>query len=464
MKKLCVWFLMVIMAIEMTACSPSGTTSEVTSENKTEDSGRKESGILPAFSQDATVEETVLVDESGIKITATALTYTSSSADVAVTLENNSDKNLTFTCGTAAYGHNSVNGFMIGDGYLNCDVTAGKNANETISFTTDALRLYGITEIADMELGFKVYDEDYEDVYAGVKELKTSVAADYEYDESCFRKTIMSDAAKNTFDYSVPYFTEEKLCSQSGIEVLSGGFVVNKDSETTILLEAKNTTDQTLYAQAGDVCVNGLYVYDYTCSADIINPGKTAILDIRLDDLLDENEWEIFGIDGFEDVTFAFVAADQDYQDLGEPVEIAFHNPDVKAGYDAKGTEIYNANDIRILYKSIVEPDSKYGSYAHLLLLVENNTKKEIKLYDEWDSFSINGTMMDALMDPLTVKAGSVSVLEIAIDEDDLEDLGIGIDGITEVEFTMKILDEDGDTIDQPVITISADKEFLLKD
>ena len=94
----------------------------------------------------------------------------------------------------------------------------------------------------------------------------------------------------------------------------------------------------------------------------------------------------------------------------------------------------------------------------------ENNTKKEIKLYDEWDSFSINGTMMDALMDPLTVKAGSVSVLEIAIDEDDLEDLGIGIDGMTEVEFTMKILDEDGDTIDQPVITISADKEFLLKD
>ena len=42
------------------------------------------------FNVNATLGETVLVDEDGVKITATGLTYTAHSADLALTIENNS--------------------------------------------------------------------------------------------------------------------------------------------------------------------------------------------------------------------------------------------------------------------------------------------------------------------------------------------------------------------------------------
>ena len=108
------------------------------------------------FNVNATLNETVLVDDGGVKITATGLTYTAYSADLALTIENNSGKDLSFVSGSMGYSCNSINGYMVNDGYLNCDVANGKKANDTISFSYDALMLYGINEIADMEIGFSM--------------------------------------------------------------------------------------------------------------------------------------------------------------------------------------------------------------------------------------------------------------------------------------------------------------------
>ncbi len=44
-----------------------------------------------------------------------------------LTIENNSDKDLSFTSGSMGYGCNAINGYMIQGGYMNADVSAGKN-------------------------------------------------------------------------------------------------------------------------------------------------------------------------------------------------------------------------------------------------------------------------------------------------------------------------------------------------
>lgn len=79
-----------------------------------------------SLSTNAKIEETVLVDESGIKIIANALNYTQYSVDVDLTIENNTEKDLSFCCGTMGYSCNSVNGYMTNDGYMNTKVGAGK--------------------------------------------------------------------------------------------------------------------------------------------------------------------------------------------------------------------------------------------------------------------------------------------------------------------------------------------------
>ena len=55
-----------------------------------------------SFKTAANIEETVLVDENDIKITATELNYTDYSVELGLLIENNSSVNLSFTSGTLA--------------------------------------------------------------------------------------------------------------------------------------------------------------------------------------------------------------------------------------------------------------------------------------------------------------------------------------------------------------------------
>lgn len=127
------------------------------------------------FQKTASIEETVLFESDDILITATGLEYTEYSADITIVIENNSDKDLTFISNSIGYSCNSVNGYMIQDGYINSGVPAGKKANKTLSFSYDMLRLYGIFEIADVEIGFDISDNDYNHVYTGPCYIRTSI-------------------------------------------------------------------------------------------------------------------------------------------------------------------------------------------------------------------------------------------------------------------------------------------------
>ena len=66
----------------------------------------------------ATIDEITIMDEKGIKVTAKGLTYSNYSADLELVLENNTDDDHEFCCGTAGYGYNSINGFSVGGGYF----------------------------------------------------------------------------------------------------------------------------------------------------------------------------------------------------------------------------------------------------------------------------------------------------------------------------------------------------------
>ncbi len=84
------------------------------------------------FSMKGTIEETVLVDEKGVKITATELTFERNGVELTLLFENNTDKKLSFTTGTIGYSCNSINGYMVDTGYLNATIQPGKKGYDTI--------------------------------------------------------------------------------------------------------------------------------------------------------------------------------------------------------------------------------------------------------------------------------------------------------------------------------------------
>ena len=72
------------------------------------------------FSHEGTIEETVLIDNQDVKITAKELVYTDYSADLKLLVENRTDKTLTFSSGKYSKKRNSVNGYMNNDAFFSC--------------------------------------------------------------------------------------------------------------------------------------------------------------------------------------------------------------------------------------------------------------------------------------------------------------------------------------------------------
>ena len=197
---------------------------------------------------------------------------------MALTIENNSGKDLSFISGSLGYSCNSINGYMVSEGYLNCDVADGKKANETISFSYSGLMLYGIDEIADIEIGFDISDEDYNHTYSGPRQVRTSAFDGYDYSEDRYQNAITDRATMNAYGYDITHFSQENLYNVNDITLLSSGVMVNQDGETSLLLELENRTEDMVYLSTSDIALNGLVVSSSTWSSTAINPGKRCII------------------------------------------------------------------------------------------------------------------------------------------------------------------------------------------
>lgn len=409
---------------------------------------------LGEFSKTAEIEETVMIDENDVKITATGLKYTSYSVELELDIENNSDKALSFISGSLGYSCNSINGYMISDGYLNCDIAAGKKANDSISFSYDGLMLYGITDISDIEIGFYTSDDDYNYTYYTPRQIKTSAFELHDYSKNCYQETISSDTAMNTYNYDITYFSTDSLYNENGVNLLSSGIMVNRDDETILLVELENTNDSMINMSTSDIAINGLTVCSSTWSSTAINAGKRCIIDINLSSALDSEYWDIYGIKEVGSVSFSLKQYNADGGDITEEIPIEIAIPDTPAEYDADGKEIYNSNGVRIVAKTVIEDSSEYSSDMYILLLAENIGENTISIDDVYDSLSVNGYMTDYSYYSQEIKSGKSAVIEIKLWKSSLESNNIkSVSDIKEVEIGFEI-ERGRDTIDEPTVTI----------
>lgn len=440
---------------------PGGTTlsssqsNNSSSEIKPDEPPKQNDEKLGAFSKTATLVETVMVDEGGVKITATGLSYNNYAVELELTIENNSGKDLSFISGSMGYSCNSVNGYMVTDGYLNCDVANGKKENDSISFSYDAMMLYGINEIADIEIGFDISDEDYNHTYTGPRQVKTSVFDSHDYSKDFYQETITSRAAMNTFTYDITYFSQDNLYNESGIKLLSSGLMINKNGNTVLLLELENTTSDTVYISTSDIALNGLIVTSSTWSSDAINAGKCCIVDIEISSVLDSEYWVIYGINTIGSISLTLTQRNFDGNNITKEVPVNIVVSNSKSEFDTSGTEVYNTNGLRIVSKTVIEDSSEYSADMYVLLLAENNSGKTLSIDDVYDSLSVNGFMTDYSYYSKELRNGESTVLEIKLWESSLEDNKISsVSDVKEVELGLEIK-ESRNIIDTPVIKIS---------
>lgn len=453
----------VFIALSCTACGNFGrdgvraVTSETASEKQTSSDKEDKSYEIPEFSRKGVIKETVMVDEKDVRITATGLEYTGYSVELMLTIENNSGKNLSFVCGSVGYDCGSVNGYMIPGMYMNADVAAGKTANESIEISTDELMVCGINEIADIEIGFDISDDEYDEyLQTGPCQVKTSIADTYDYSSNSFAKTIRNKSLMNALDYTVDHFYEDVLDFKSGISVLTETVVSNKNGEKVLMIEIMNNSSKDCIAEISDIYLNGLLVEDGSRDSNTVVSGKRYIGSIPITSLIKDIDPEAFGLSTVSDVMLSIRTYNTDYDELYSinTVKIGFQSK--KLSYDSSGMELYNGNGIRLVSKGVIDDSSEYSEDIHILLLAENNSGDEIKFKTVRDSLSVNGYMTDFYGVDVTLRPGEAAVLDITALESSLEENGIaGAGNVTESEIKFEIYESDRNTIAEPVLTIA---------
>ena len=206
-------------------------------------------------SADESINEQVLVDQDGIKITATGYGTDSIWGDgIKLLVENNSAKD--YTIGFDAL---IVNDYMITD-LFSADVAAGKKSNEVMYLSSTELKAAGIDTVGQIEMYFHAYDSNWDNLFKNVySKLETSEFANMD--------TTPDDAG-------------QELYNANGVRIVGKTVDENSFWGTAILLYIENTSGQNVGINVDNMSING-YMMTPLFSTTVYD-GKKSIDDITI--------------------------------------------------------------------------------------------------------------------------------------------------------------------------------------
>lgn len=268
-----------------------GTTE--TGESQTEETAGS-STDAEQTSSDVSIEEQVLVDQDGIKITATEYVTDSIMGDgIELLVENNSDTDYTIGCDELI-----VNDYMIAD-LFSVDVAAGKKSNEMMYLSSSELNAAGIDTVGKVEMYFHAYDANWDDLFQNVySEIETSEFANMD---------------------TTPNDEGTELYNENGIRIVGKTVDENSFWGTAILLYIENTSGKNVGISVDDMSINGFMMTPYFSTT--VYDGKKAIDDITImSSDLEEN-----GIESIDEVELKFHIYDEDtYDTIADSDAITF--------------------------------------------------------------------------------------------------------------------------------------------
>ena len=245
-------------------------------------------------SEKADIQETILLERDGVKITAKEMVTDIIWGDgIKLLVENSSDTDLNISCDSMI-----VNDFMITDMFY-CTVAAGKKSNETLYLSSSDLKNSGIDNIGKIEFEFYASNNNYERIFEN------------EY-------AVLETSLISKMDTSTNVEGAE-LYNQNNIKII--GKAVNEHDfwGSAVVLYIENNTDDEISVYCDNMSVNGFMVSPLFASN--IKPNKKAVDTITLF----ENELEENDIESIEDIELSFRIINSDnYNIIDETAPISF--------------------------------------------------------------------------------------------------------------------------------------------
>ena len=221
----------------------------------TETGGGAESSGTNGGGADESINEQVLVDQDGIKITATEYVTDSIWGDgIKLLVENNSDRDYTIGCDALI-----VNDYMITD-LFSADVAAGKKSTEGMYLSSTELKAAGIDTVGQIEMYFHAYDSNWDNLFKNVySKLETSEFANMD---------------------TTPNDEGQELYNANGVRIVGKTVDENSFWGTAILLYIENTSGQNVGINVDNMSING-YMMTPLFSTTVYD-GKKSIDDITI--------------------------------------------------------------------------------------------------------------------------------------------------------------------------------------
>lgn len=271
----------------------------VSDESSTADNNEtdSESTEIQTDSNDITIEEQVLIEQDGLKITAKEYVSDSIWGDsLKLLLENDSDSSLGVGCDALI-----VNDFMISD-LFSSTIAPGKKANEDMNLSTSELEAAGIENIGKIELYFHTFDPD---TYMTITEFDCVTI-----------ETSAFDSMDSTVDDS-----GQELYNDNGVRIVGKYVDENSIWGTAVLLYIENNSGKNVIVQCDDMSINGFMVTPYfSCT---VYDEKKAVDDITiLSSDLEDN-----GITSVDDIELVFKVLDENFStiDQSDPISFSAH-------------------------------------------------------------------------------------------------------------------------------------------
>ncbi|MBQ3584364.1 MAG: hypothetical protein IJA27_06590 [Lachnospiraceae bacterium] len=281
----------------------------------------------------------------------------------------------------------------------------------------------------------------------GIMALGSSSSDDEEKKEIVTNSdgSVVSDGVSDNTDVTI---AEQVLLDQNGIVITAQEYVNDSIWGEGIKMVLENNSDKDVTVGCSALIVNNYMITDLFVSDVAV--GKKANETMWLS----SSELKAAGIDSVGQVEIYFHIYDSSTYDTiydSECVTIQtsqYENMDTTP--DDAGVELYNANGIRIVGKTVDE-NSFWGTA--ILLYCENTSGRNVGI--SVNDMSINGFMMNPLFST-TIYNGKMAIDDITILSSDLEENGI--ESIENVELKFHIYDTDSyETIaDSEPITFSA--------
>ncbi len=242
-----------------------------------------------------TIEEQVLLDQDGIRITAMEYTPDSIWGDgIRLLLENNSDRTVTVGCKALI-----VNNYMITD-LFSSEVAAGKKANEVMYLSSSGLKAAGIDTVGQVEVYFQIFDSESFDTIM---------------ESDCVTIQTSGFAEMDT----TPDDMGTELYQADGIRIVGKTVDENSFWGTAILLYCENTSGRNVGISVEEMSVNGFMMNPFFTTT--VYDGKMSLDEITLL----SSDLESNGIEAIEEVELKFHIYDADsYSTIADSEPISF--------------------------------------------------------------------------------------------------------------------------------------------